>query len=412
MFWQECRRRIEALKDIKQSAHFKVHYNYRNPKSRIGAGTGGVRSRALVSCYIDALERLYATITSPPFSRPALPDEKLTEVYVFESSDLTQFEGQPFTDLDEDLRPYIGLPCRTDQPTVHAEHQYAATSAVHEATHVFNHALRPMHESETWRWFDEATAVFMEPWVFAGNHDHLRFAMNWSDLPEVPLDHPRHCYAAGIFAAYLAKSQKPDFLTKIWTHPVKKATALDAVADCLRQRGKQFSSDNPVDVDVVFSHYCVDSYFLWDTSSLGFLPDLYARYGERAISESFRVEPGKSSKPGAYRLDHLACRYFLLDLRDDVQEIVIKVRIPSPDGRSYLKPSLVSVRADLSRGENWKFSHEFKSGFLEFSALTGALVPSEVDHLVLVVSNCGYRSPSIVGSTVDNIQFDIEINAR
>lgn len=412
MFWEECDRRIKALRDVKQSAHFRVHYNYRNPKSRIGAGIGGVRSRALISCYIDALERLYSTITGPPFLRPSLPDERPIEVYVFESSDLTQFQGQPFTFLDGDSRPFIGLPCRTDQPTVHAEHQYAATSAVHEATHVFNHVLRPMHESETWRWFDEATAVFMEPWVFAGNHDHLRFAMNWSDLPEVPLDHPRHCYAAGIFAAYLARSQRPDFMTKIWTHPTKKATALDAIADCLRERGKIFSSDNPGDADVIFSQYCVDSYFLWDTSSLGFLPDLYARYGERAITESFRVEPSKSPGSGTYRIDHLACRYFLLDMRDDVREVFVNVRTPSPNGRSYLKPALVSVRADFSRGENWEFTHAVEPGLLQFSAVTRDLVPSEVDHLVLVVSNCGYRSPSIVGPPVDNIQFDLEIGAR
>lgn len=414
MFWKEFSKKISPLREFHASPHFNVYYNHRNPKGDMGVGPGGVRNQALISCYVDALERLHSAMTGPHFSRSDPTNGQPTKVYV---CDLRDFQNQPFTDLDADLRAFIALPCRTDEPTLDAERQYAATSAVHEATHVFNHALRPMQESLTWRWFDEATAVFMESHVFAGNHDHLRFAMNWSDEPEGSLDLPGQWYSAGLFAAYLAKLEEPQVLTEIWQYPDKKASALDAIADFFRKSGKQFSSDNPKDTDLIFSQYCVDSYFLWDMNGFCFLPDVHARYGGRAVTESLSIKKGKLIQPQqreGYRLNHLACRYFLLDLEHDVQSITVKVKARARKGRTFLKAVLASAPHGFRRGERWNLvAKNTGSDFVEFITGPVGLNHRDLDHLVLVVSNCGYSSPLLASdSPVDNVQFFIEIQSE
>jgi hypothetical protein len=423
MSWKEFRKRIDALNDIQRSEHFEIRFNHRNAKYKIGAGTGGVRSRALISCYIDALERLYRAMTGPDLRRNApRKDLKPTAVYVFDSSDLTKFRGQPFAYLDHDLEVFIALPCRTNQPTVHAELQYASTSAVHEATHVFNHALRPMEETQSqWGWFDEATAVYMESFVFPGNHDRLRFGMNWIDQPEMSLDHPRHYYSAGVFVEYLAKRYGPSFVTHIWNYPDlpgkspdQDLSALGAIEKSLAEKGK-FSSKDPKESTTVFSEYCLDSYFLWDNNGLGFLPDLYARYGERAITEGFLVGPGDSPKPSTYWLDHLACRYFRVNPKDGAQQMYIKMKTFAKNGETFLKAAVASVKTDLSRGGPWYPSVTFSDDLAEFSIGPIQVATPELDHLVLVVSHCGYRPPvplALGGTPFDDVEFSIEFECR
>ncbi len=413
MSWEECSRRVKALKGKRASSHFEVYYNLRNPKRNLGSGVAGVRSPALISCYIDGLERLHRAMISAPFSRNHGDDGRPVRVYVFETSDLNEYRGEPFTSTDEEDLPFIALPCRSAQPTLHGEHQYASTCAVHEATHVFNHWLRPMQESSSWRWFDEAVAVFMEAWVYAGNPDHLRFGMNWSDAPEAPLDHPRHHYSANIFAWYLAKSFGPEILSEAWMHGNKKFSALDAIADCVKTRQAILSSDDPKQRDVVFSDYCVDSYFLADSNSRGFLPELHARYGGRAITESFGIKKTTKKGPAEFAVDHLSCRYFLFDLSDDVEKVSVTVETQSVTGRTFLRAALCEVREDMSHGRIWPMDPgEGRAGCVTFTTGAVEVNHEDLDHLVLVVSNCGYRSAASPIRRVDGIPFGVQIDAE
>jgi len=169
---------VSALTEAHRSSHFALRFLWRNPPSRsasFGNGTKGVRGINLVSRYLAALERAYTILTSAthPFCLPApkTDAENLTEAYIWPTQ-------SPYTDTDLDDVPYICLPNRTSEPMLQGALHRAEVEAAHETVHVF---LLSLHQDRTlmvkrkWRWFHEATAVFVEGEVFAGNLDSLRF---------------------------------------------------------------------------------------------------------------------------------------------------------------------------------------------------------------------------------------------
>src|SRR5688500_1664890 len=92
----------KRLVQVSPSDHFLIHYQLRNPTTGKGLGPHGVRDKALIDTYEEALERLYATMTSAPWSRdpPVVGPDGKTHVYVFNSDD-------PFTTYDLNNVPYI-----------------------------------------------------------------------------------------------------------------------------------------------------------------------------------------------------------------------------------------------------------------------------------------------------------------
>jgi hypothetical protein len=66
--------------------------------------------------------------------------------------------------------PLMALPSRSAEPLRAAEYRCAMATAAHELTHVFNSVERPLRlgngslneQAESWRWFNEGMAVFME----------------------------------------------------------------------------------------------------------------------------------------------------------------------------------------------------------------------------------------------------------
>src|ERR1700686_2018125 len=74
----------------KESSHFIIRYNLRNPIGGRGDAKGGVRDEQQIDVYLDALEQLFKVMTAPPWSRP-LPivgSEGKTIVYVFDLSEV------------------------------------------------------------------------------------------------------------------------------------------------------------------------------------------------------------------------------------------------------------------------------------------------------------------------------------
>src|SRR4030095_3920510 len=54
-----------------ESDHFLIRYGLRNPRKGKGLGPDGVADSVLARSYRNSLERLYMTITQPPWNRPA-----------------------------------------------------------------------------------------------------------------------------------------------------------------------------------------------------------------------------------------------------------------------------------------------------------------------------------------------------
>lgn len=405
-----------------ESTHFALHYGLRNPAAGKGRAGEGVRDRIVVLTYLEALERLYSIMTGPPWNRPApvVDEDKKTHVFIYDSDPFTA--DDPFSPLPPGSAassvPYIVLPCRSDETTTQAELHRAAAEAVHEATHVFNFTEHPFDSmlAREWEWYDEGFAVFMETFVVAGNPDYVRFLKNWIDMPEIPLDHPNAKYQAGMFVRYLARRLGPAFINDVWTQSAAGEGPFQAIQRLLPPPHTLISSD-PAVRDLFASGYCMDPFFLWDHESAGLAPEVFARYGERAITDSLVLRPGsRGTTDGA--LDHLACRYYRFYLKGDISKVRVAL---TPEGAANgggtpLKAELAAVTSEgrrLSVSPLRPPAGRARAEPFQLSAELKGFDPTEVDHLILVVSNCGTRQnpKDGTGRHDDGKDFAVEVTA-
>jgi len=380
---------ISTLPNQIQSEHFIIHFGDRNPPRGRGLGVNGVRDRVLILTYLKALEGLYRAMTAPPWNWPLpLTDEsKKTRVYVCDED--------PATNYDENNIPCVLLPSRSDEPTSHGELLRAAAEAVHEATHVFTFTHRPHQEtsSKPWIWFDEGLAVLMETMVSAGNPDYFRFLQNWIDMPECSLDDPDERYQAGIFLNYLHQRLGPEFIKQVWTQSDLGEGPIEALERFSALRNLTFLSANPTVQDLFGSGYCVDPFFMWDHRSVAMAPDIFFRFGERAISQSFFLASNTKSEVNEDMLDHLSCRYYRFNLASDVSSVKIDMLVEGPCEETKLKAEVAIVDLErqrerivaLKRAQN---SPDGTAGLLS----ENITVSNGIHHLVLVVSNCGKKA--------------------
>ncbi|NOT60208.1 MAG: hypothetical protein HOP19_08280 [Acidobacteria bacterium] len=414
--------RLEA-----KSKNFIVHFGLRNPPTGVGLGAHGVRDRTIIQTYLYALERLYQNLTAAPWSRPrpAVGDAGLIEVYVFDISELAVADGSPFTSITEQGKAYICLPAGSFEPSPQAELHRAAAEAIHEATHVFNHQKRPLGDlqSRPWEWVDEALAVLMEITLIPGNQDHFRFLKNWVEMPEVSLDNWGARYQAGLFAYYLEK-KVPGFLNRVWQQAIPEDSPLEAMKR-LAPAGEIFLSHLPDETDLFASGYCLDSYFLWDHSNDWCAPELRARFGERAVSESFIIRPGQVERSIDWELDHLACRYFRIALKGEVKRLQIEVQVEARyeagkiSNPPRIKAELAVVTDEMRPGDPIRplrpspITKEKELMRLVLEVDVAGLDYDKADHLVLVVSNCGTRTATVKRDVPhdDNRKFCVRVTA-
>ncbi len=380
-----------------ESEHFLVRFRDRHPRVGAGSGAGGARDRTVVWYCLDALERTYTYLTGPLFQRdpPQVGPEGKTIVRV---CDLLDFPlplqlSDPFTTSEMTKEgvevPWIALPCRSPLPTLEGERRFVAAAAVHETVHAFNCRHRSLWEpaSAPWEWFDEGMAHFGEMLVLPGNQDGLRFLHDWVDRPESSLDVRAARAQTGMFLRYLVNVMGPAFTTRLWTQSPPTETALDALVRLFGEEDRVFSSADPGNADFFGAGYCVDAYFLFDPASQLFAPEVFDRFGQRAITHSFALAPGRVGKTQD-DLDHLACRYYRFYLEGNATRLA--VRLQPPSSQAPLKGVLAVVTRDGRRGASLVLRRDQAGGALA-GELTG-LDPNRLDHLVLVVANCGLRA--------------------
>lgn len=400
-----------------ESPHFVLHYGRRNPADGRGRGGEGVRDPIVVLTYYEALERLYSIMTESPWDRPApvVDGGGRTHVFIYDSDPFTADDpfSQPVPPSAANSVPYVVLPCRSDETTTQAELHRATAEAVHEATHVFNFRERPFDSilAGDWEWYDEGFAVFMETYVVAGNPDYVRFLKNWIDMPEIPLDHHNAKYQAGMFVRYLARRLGHTFINSVWTQSAPNHGPLQAMQHML-QPAQTLVSPNPNVQDIFASGYCMDPFFLWDHESAGLAPEVYARYGERALTDSLVLRPGVMGATGGV-LDHLACRYYRFYLRGSYSAVRVTLTPPAAAEGTPLKAELAAVTPEGRRKSVPPLRPPEVDKVGDPSTLSAELTglqPEEVDHLILVVSNCGTRQNMQDGTANhdDDISFTVE----
>jgi hypothetical protein len=392
---------VEQLVQVAESPHFLVHYELRNPLAGKGMGPHGVRDPSVIETYLSALESLYEAMTAAPWCRdsPLVGADGKTHVYVFNS-------GFPLTTFDSHRIPYIILTSRNNEPTTEAELNRAASEAVHEATHLFNFSRRPLYDtinSKRWDWFDEGLAVLMEMIVVQNSPDHFRFLMDWVDSPEMSLDHPAATYQAGMFLHYVAKRLGPEFVNSVWLHSHDDEEPLQALERLMPDDQKFFCADSGIR-DVFASGYCIDPYCLWEHAS-----EVFIRFGERAVTESLSL-PDDNDRVIKGSLDHLSCRYYRFYLQPNISIVEITLSLDGHSQSTPLKAEVAVVTTDRRRimlqplcarpGEPNKLS-----------CCLDALESSEIEHVVLVVSNCG-TNISLNGDLGDHDGRRFSIEAR
>jgi hypothetical protein len=374
-----------------ESEHFRIKYSLRNPWEGRGRGAGGVSGTGqLIEAYKEGLEMLYSKLTSPPLSRPEL--DQIIEVYILDVTSIFPIMSAPFTSVDQDGVPFIVLPCRTSAPTCETERQWALATAVHEATHVFNYRKRPLGSpySAKWGWFDDALAVFMEMWLITDYRDHFRFLGDWIEKPELSLDAPVANYQAGQFLAYLAKQLGVEFVNRVWMESEERETPFETITRLVPE-GKKLVSADPCESDL-FTSYCLDSWFLNDPAGRMYNPNLYERYGERSVTQSFILRAGeriatdeKTERQDA--LDHLACRYYRFYLNDGIRQVSVELHIPDDAEHSPLKAELAAV----SRENQLKQVIPLRPSPINkniLAAHVNQFDPDKYDHFILVIINC------------------------
>jgi len=396
----------QKLTESLKSEHFVIHYGMRNPREGRGLASDGVRDRVLVLTYLHALESLYNTMTGHPWGRepPPVDGSKRTHVYVFGDNPITTFDSNT-------LVPEIYLPCRSKEPTTQSELLRAAAEAVHEGAHLFNFRKRPYYDlsTEPWVWFDEGIAVLMETLVAAGNPDYCRFLVDWIDNPETPLDDEEAKYQAGMFMRYLVKRVGPEIVNQVWNDSLPHEDPIEALQRLMPQP-ETFLSADPAVKDIFGSGYCIDPYFIWDHESAALAPDIFFRFGERAVSETFVLTPGKTAQLED-ALDHLACRYYRFYLKKGVKGVRVELMPEEGAAGTKLKGELVVVTTDRTRLPAEALSQSgSESGPL--SVAIGSLNPDSIDHLVLVLSNCGVKSSAKFFSDHDDVKgYAVSVSA-
>jgi hypothetical protein len=384
---------IEKLDCVSESPNYEVRYCMRDPKEGVGNGRRGVPDLRLVVCYIDNLERLHATLSGPLFGWS--PPQDKVRVYLLDLDDVPQHS--PFAHINEEGKPYIVLPCRSLEPSYQMAYQRAAVEAIHEATHTFSYTARnpvPASDpeywvSKQWYWFNEATSVYMEGLLMPTNPESIRFARNWSDSPHVSLDQfgAEAEYASGLFARYLARRFGPSIIARIWNESTPLENPFQVVN---RLIPAPFRSRDPKESCRIFRQYCIDSYFVWDHESVGFAADVWARFGNRAITESHRPLAGKSILTPRYELDHLACHYHRVWIPDNVKSVHVELKVESRE----VSADVAVITRDMRHSEPQVAAPS--------TVITG-VDSSQADHVVVVVSNTG------IGATYDGRGYQLTI---
>jgi hypothetical protein len=320
------------------------------------------------------------------------------------------------------LIPVLALPSRYSEPMAEAEEERAQASAVHELSHAFNSKYLSYRRlgpnglesvpglytwARSWLWLDEGMAVAAESEVLPEISDWLRFTLEWVDRPERSLDDSQAAYQSVMFVRYLTRimASRRDFgfLTRVWPKsasvwdPVpseagpRRFAAVTALDEAIRELAKPLVFCDHQVPDVFASGFCFDSYFLHESGTFGHEPQVFNRFGRRAVTRTWPMRRGTLAAQGAeesYELPGLACRYFRFLPPSDTGRLEVRVRAR---GGHALKAELALARVGdegCLRQTRTTARRETVAGDDVLVCEQGSFSQRTCDHAVLIVTNC------------------------
>ena len=217
----------------------------------------------------------------------------------------------------------------------------------HEFFHIIAFAYPYKIPSENYLWMNEATATWMEDYVYPTQINNLEqsFALDYlHDGYQRALDYPSdHGYSEYIFFFYLARAYTPALNSGIWSNvPVMESwQAIDAVIPGgLKERWPAFALD-------CWNKPAVDFFKQWDG-----LP--YALLTGNAVPQVLQVRTDGSATLPSRSLEHLAMSYAYFSTDTDVIRRVEFQTQPLAQPSPYAKTQAWIKLADgTTRVEDW-----------------------------------------------------------
>jgi hypothetical protein len=245
-----------------------------------------------------------------------------------------------------------------------------------------------------WRWFNEATAVFMEGHVAPDNPDSIRFGLDWADFPDISLDHSSAQYQSGFFAGYLARRFDPGLISRMWQESGPEETPLETLN---RLIPRQYRSRSKY-VCRIFGEYALDSYSVWDRESPGFAHKIFLRFSSRALTEGLVLNSaGAVTTLG--ELNHLACRYYRIEISSRVKQVEARIQMLSGSQEGFRAFLSVVKKQMLCRDqckELQPLSQKSTARSPNPQGILAATISSEYwrdcESIILTVANCGTRA--------------------
>ena len=363
---------------------FRLRYAHRSPRCGRGLAHHGVRSMSIVEEYARCLGQAYDTLTTSEYGWEPLSSDRVP-VYIYSLP-------RPCLGRTGPARygaAYIELTNEGDECDPAGALRRMRATAAHELLHYLQFNCGA---DNRWRWLNEASAVAVEPWVFEGNVRYLCHLREWFTRPERSVDDGSG-YGASVFIGYLGSRLGPSIVRHTYEEGKKSNWGWQAI-EALARAVENTQNQKPVLAfasatkrDIFAAGYCADAYFLQDPEQKHFDNGLYDRYGERAVTDTFCKYPvpnGARNDP----IDHLGCRYYRFRPVDGHAKLTVKVTLPTPEAREFLRGELIGVTRNMSRGvaKALKRSRDRDS----MSANLKDFTKRDLDHAVLVIANCAY----------------------
>lgn len=228
----------------------------------------------------------------------------------------------------------------------------------------------------------------MEHHVRWGNPDYFLFVRNWIDHPDMSLMTDRGIYQSVMFVSFLSRLAGYDFLNSVWTDSEEEETPLEAINRLLKEkRGDNFCG--------VFKEYCLNGHFLLDPQKYLFFPEIYRRFGRRAVSRNFTLNMEKpEGNCDATFLPHLSCRYYRF-FCNGFDKLSVEIKASQLIETLHAQLAVMG-HMDNHLGEPVNLEKcEQENGSVEYvyRAEMEGIEHFDADHVVLVVSNCGVPQP-------------------
>jgi hypothetical protein len=119
--------------------------------------------------------------------------------------------------------------------------------------------------------------------------------------------------------------------------------------------------------------------------------EAYERYGDRAVAESVSLAPGETLTTNDV-LDHLSCKYYRFYPKGGAMRLNVSLMGKDSTSIKTLKAEIAHVSSDGGRGEVKQMQVGTGTEGSEQLLCDVTLTHKAIDHLVVVVSNCGVRA--------------------